>query len=217
MDDRTLERFFSFVNKNGPVAANNPELGRCWLWTGGKNRGYGCFWADGKTHRAHVFSYRTFVGAIPKDKPQLDHFACDRNDCVNYRHARPETARGNTLRSGNACAVNRAKDECPAGHDYAENGRINEAGARECKPCKRKQQREAKKAKRDAARGFEAPRATDTHCANGHPWTPETSYFKPGRDAPDCKICRRESQSASRAAARAAAQPDPVPAAVALF
>jgi hypothetical protein len=198
MDDRTLERFFSFVNKNGPVAVNRPDLGRCWLWTGGKCRGYGVFWADGKSCRAAGFSYRTFVGPVPPGK-QLDHFACDRTDCVRYTHVRPDTARGNVLRSGNAAAVNRAKGECPAGHDFAEHGRINEAGARECKICKRKQDRERKMAKRIAARGgAEIPHATETHCANGHLWTPDTSYYRPGRVKPDCKICRRESQAASR-------------------
>lgn len=202
MDDRsdTLARFFSFVNKNGPVAANNPELGRCWIWTGGLNKGYGVFWANGTTNRAHKFSYRTFVGEVPPDLPHLDHFACDQTDCVNYLHVRPDTPRGNALRSGNIAAQNRAKDECPDGHDYAIHGRVNAAGSRECALCVQKRQREHKKAQRDAERGFEAPRATDTHCADGHPWTEESKYFRPGRDAPDCKICRRQSQAASRAA-----------------
>jgi hypothetical protein len=200
MDDRTLARFFSFVNKNGPLAANNPELGRCWIWTGGLNRGYGIFWAFGTSHRAHKFAYRVFVDEVPPDLPHLDHFACDRTDCVNYQHVRPDTARGNALRSGNIAAQNRAKDECPAGHDYAIHGRVNEAGSRECTLCVRKRQREAKKAKRDAERGHEISRGTETHCANGHPWTAETTYLKAGRKTPECKICRRESQATSRAA-----------------
>jgi hypothetical protein len=196
MDDRsdTLARFFSFVNKNGPVAANNPELGRCWIWTGGRCRGYGIFWADGKSQRAHRFSYRTFVEEIPPDLPHLDHFACDRTECVNYGHVRPDTARGNALRSGNLAAQNRAKEECPAGHLFAEHGRVNSDGSRECIPCVRKRQREKKKARRDAARGFKVRRATETHCANGHRWTPETTYIHP-RGTKVCKICRAASDA----------------------
>jgi hypothetical protein len=209
MDDRTLARFFSFVDKDGPVALNRPDLGRCWLWTGGKNKGYGIFWAYGKTHRAHKFAYRAFVGEVP-DGLDLDHFACNRTDCVNYRHVRPATARENALRSTSPISGNRAKDECPEGHSFAEHGRVNGAGSRECVLCKRKRQRDNKKADRDAMRGHEIPRPTDTHCANGHPWAPETTYLKAGRKTPECKICRREKQSALRAGAKAAsAHPAP--------
>lgn len=203
MDDRTLERFFGFADKNGPVAANNPELGRCWLWTGGKTRGYGIFWADGKSQRAHVWSYKTFVGEIPEDRPQLDHFACDRTECVNYRHVRPDTARGNILRSSGPAAENAAKDDCPAGHSYAEHGRVTYQGRRECTLCVRKRQREAAAAKRLEARGgVEIVRSTDTHCRNGHEWTPETTYVD-SKGVRNCKTCRNESLIRSRARAKA--------------
>jgi len=38
-----LKRFWSKVDKNGPIPQHKPELGPCWVWTGAKmERGYGC-------------------------------------------------------------------------------------------------------------------------------------------------------------------------------
>jgi hypothetical protein len=163
-----IERFFSFVNKMGPIAKNWPELGRCWIWTGGKVRGYGYFWAQGKTHRAHIWSYTTFVKPVP-DGLELDHFACDREDCVNYEHVRPATQLVNTLRSTNPMAENARKEDCDYGHPFnEENTRINAKGARECKICKRQAQREMKQAQRAVQRGYAPlPAGTET-CPAGH-------------------------------------------------
>lgn len=33
--------------------------------------------------------------------------------------------------------------------------------------------------------------ASDTHCANDHPWTPETTYQPPNGQAKVCKLCQR--------------------------
>ena len=157
-----LDRFFGLVNKMGPVARNDPSLGRCWVWTGGSSCGtgnsspYGVFWANGTSHRAHVFSYKTFVGPIP-DGLDLDHFACDRTLCVNPDHLRPATKRVNILRSTGPAAINAEKTHCPQGHAYDEqNTRINSQGRRVCIICARKRDRETKKAKRDAAKAAAA-------------------------------------------------------------
>jgi hypothetical protein len=32
-DPILIERFWSKVNKDGPIPASCPELGPCWLWT----------------------------------------------------------------------------------------------------------------------------------------------------------------------------------------
>lgn len=164
------ERFFAFVNKMGPIAHNRPDLGRCWLWKGGKDpSGYGIFWADGTSHRAHVWIYKQMVPEPIPDGLELDHFACDREDCVCCWHVQPATHWVNTLRSGNPAALNALKEKCPEGHDYDEaNTRINAQGARECKKCKRKQQRELKQAQRAVARGY-VPLAPGTAaCPGGH-------------------------------------------------
>ena len=192
VDRRTdEERFFSFVNKMGPVARNRPDLGRCWIWTGGTTRGYGIFWAGDTSHRAHVWSYKRFRGEVPDDLP-LDHFACDRTDCVNYQHVRPETHRVNILRSRGRGAINAGVEKCPAGHDYDEsNTRINAAGSRECKKCVRKRQREAKMAKRIAAGAKPPIAAGATHCDQGHELTPaNTITYRTGTRI--CRTCKSE-------------------------
>jgi hypothetical protein len=65
------ERFWERVNKNGPLPAHRPDLGPCWLWTGGKRKGYGRF---ALTHsqevQAHRFSYELVHGPVGS---QLDH------------------------------------------------------------------------------------------------------------------------------------------------
>jgi hypothetical protein len=163
-----LDRFYSFVNRLGPLARNRPDLGRCHIWTGGKNRGYGVFWAGGTSHRAHVWIYKLKVGPIPAGK-ELDHFACDRTDCVNERHVVATSHWQNALRSNGAPALNAAKMKCPAGHDYDEaNTRVNSAGSRECLICKRAKQRRMKQAMRAIERGY-VPLATGSAvCPAGH-------------------------------------------------
>ena len=193
------ERFFSFVNKMGPIARNRPDLGRCWVWKGGTDpAGYGIFWADGTSHRAHGWSYRTFVGPVPEDR-ELDHFACDRAGCVHYLHVRPETSQVNILRSQGRGALNAAKEKCDKGHDFDEaNTRILPDGRRECKTCRRIQDREAKAAKREAAGA--KPRMADdaTHCDRGHEMTPEnTITYRTGTRI--CRTCRREDAKAEYA------------------
>src|ERR1035438_643278 len=192
VDRRTdEERFFSFVNKMGPIARNRPDLGRCWLWTGGTTRGYGIFWAGGTSHRAHVWSYKRFAKDVPEGL-ELDHFACDRANCVNYQHVQPETSRINTLRSGNPLALNSQKLKCRNGHDFDEaNTRLLPDGRRECKKCRRKQDREAKMAARIAA-GAEPPVPPDaTHCDRCHELPSEnpTTYLTGTRI---CRTCRSE-------------------------
>lgn len=182
-----LERFYTHVNKMGPVARNRPDLGRCHLWKDGKCRGYGVFWAEGTTQRAHVWIYKKIVGPIPPDMP-LDHFACDRTACVNYLHVRPETHQVNVLRSGAVGAKNAAKVKCPAGHDFDEpNTRINPAGARECLTCKRGQQRRMKQAMRAIRRGYLPLPPGSTACPLGHDLSGAGSYTYCGQLA--CMAC----------------------------
>lgn len=39
-----MKRFWSKVDKDGPIPAHKPELGQCWVWTASKNNaGYGRF------------------------------------------------------------------------------------------------------------------------------------------------------------------------------
>jgi hypothetical protein len=175
-----LERFYSFVNKMGPIAINRPDLGRCHTWRGGKTRGYGIFWADGTSHRAHVWIYKQSGRAIPEGL-ELDHFACNRTDCVNVLHVTPVTTRVNAMRSTNPWAENARKEKCPVGHDFDEaNTRINSQGSRECITCKREDQRLLKQAQRAVARGYVPLPADTTACSLGHDLIVEGRAFKDG-------------------------------------
>lgn len=66
------DRFWAMVSKDGPVPAHRPELGPCWVWTGGKmNSGYGNFCrgaAEGGGYvGAHRFAYELLAEPIPDD------------------------------------------------------------------------------------------------------------------------------------------------------
>lgn len=56
----------------------------CWLWTGFRvETGYGRYWADGKSWRAHRYAYEQFVGPI--GDLQVLH-SCDNPPCCNPDH-----------------------------------------------------------------------------------------------------------------------------------
>lgn len=85
---RTREqRFWQKVKKNGPVPEHKPELGGCWLWTAGINRGtgYGMFGVrHGEMMDAHRFSYLLANGSIP-EKHDVHHL-CHTRHCVRPDH-----------------------------------------------------------------------------------------------------------------------------------
>jgi len=133
---KSPERFWSKVDKNGPVPAYRPDLGQCWVWTAGTSKGYGKFW-DGRRSQAHRFSYEMHRGAIP-DGLDLDHLCRVRN-CVNPDHLEPVTRAENIRRGETGKLVGarqRAKTHCPRGHPYSgPNLFVETSGARACKAC----------------------------------------------------------------------------------
>jgi hypothetical protein len=71
------ERFWKKVNKNTPSG--------CWEWTGAKSSGgYGSLGVDGKTVRAHRFSYELHFEKIA-DGLEVLH-KCDNCKCVRPDH-----------------------------------------------------------------------------------------------------------------------------------
>lgn len=141
-------RFFSHVNKNGPIPEHNPELGKCWLWTGSlTDDGYGEFYCKGKTVKAYRWLYEREIGEVSEGMV-LDHL-CRNPACVNPLHLEPVTNRENILRGENPAAQNAKKRYCKRGHLLeGDNVYPDKKGHRNCKICARlraKERRERNK------------------------------------------------------------------------
>jgi hypothetical protein len=140
MDLTFEERFWSKVNKNGPISEYAPELGECWLWTKALDKnGYGVATIIptkdrvSKTIGAHRMAYILTYGAAPEEK-DLDHL-CRTRDCVRPTHLEPVTHRENILRGENFTAKQTRRTNCPNGHPYEGNNLIIDNGGRKCRTC----------------------------------------------------------------------------------
>ena len=86
--DRVADRFWSKVDKNGPVVRN--DLGACWDWLCARSvqrNGYGLFWIGanrGRMVQAHRISWELTNGAIPSGLCVCHQ--CDNPRCVNPAH-----------------------------------------------------------------------------------------------------------------------------------
>lgn len=118
-----------FENNYTPV----PESG-CWIWLGALVCGYGNLMVNGKTIKAHRFSYEQKYGKIPEGM-QLDHL-CRVRCCVNPNHLETVTQKENINRG--ICASTE-KTHCPKGHPYNETNtfRRRNRNSRECRICMR--------------------------------------------------------------------------------
>jgi hypothetical protein len=78
-------RFWSKVEKCGPIPAHRPSLGRCWQWRAYiTDIGYGLFSFNGTLQGAHRVSFLINIGAIPKG--QIVMHKCDNRACVRPSH-----------------------------------------------------------------------------------------------------------------------------------
>jgi hypothetical protein len=92
MDKKTLARFWSKVDKNGPVPPVCPERGPCWLWIGATNKGgYGVLCKLGPTGKWNrlELAHRILLEHLLKRELGDDECSCHHCDipgCVNPDH-----------------------------------------------------------------------------------------------------------------------------------
>ena len=136
-----MKRFWSKVNKNGPLPPKHPELGPCWIWTAGcSGDGYGAFWLLGKIVRAHRLSL-TFSGVDIPEGMQPDHL-CEITKCVRPSHLNVTTPQNNVLRTDSPPAVNARKTHCINGHPLSgDNLVVIPNRRRQCLECRRDNRR----------------------------------------------------------------------------
>lgn len=109
-----VQRFWSKVDKDGPVPEHAPELGQCWVWTAGTfglRLKYGQFQMDGGPQLAHRVAWYFAFGEWPEG--QLAH-ACDRPLCVRLEHLFKATALTNNqdmIRKGRHPVTGKLTDE----------------------------------------------------------------------------------------------------------
>jgi hypothetical protein len=112
----------------------------CWEWTGdkiqkGTAQGYGRFWFEGKTRRAHKWSYEWFFGAVPEGL--VVHHTCENKGCVNPKHLRATTTVDNLMASDTPARRNAQKTHCPQGHPLSGDNLMRSSGRRYCRICHR--------------------------------------------------------------------------------
>lgn len=141
-------RFWSKVDKAGPIPSTRPGLGACWVWVAGRaNTGYGVFHpARGVNVLAHRWVYEQAVGAL--DPLMVVDHLCRNRACVNPDHLEQVTNEENLRRGAGYALRNGMRNECIHGHKYTpENTYICPKGGIRCRACAAEKDRTRKRDK----------------------------------------------------------------------
>ncbi len=111
-----MKRFWSKINKNGPIHPYNKKLRRCWTWTACKDKqSYGSFWHKGKNRRAHRVAFEIY-NSIELTLEQKVLHSCDNTLCCNPAHLRIGTQKDNKhdsiTRNRHQMPAARAGEDC---------------------------------------------------------------------------------------------------------
>jgi hypothetical protein len=110
---------------------------KCYLWVGSLNiNGYGNFWANNKSVKAHRYSFYLHNGFYP----EVVRHTCDNPSCVNPKHLLAGTHADNMKDASERGRTRCQKiTHCPKGHEYTkENTLINSKNQRVCRSCNKK-------------------------------------------------------------------------------
>jgi len=126
------------------------------VWDAPSAEGYGTFYLDGRSQKAHRVAYELLVGPIPEGLT-LDHL-CRVRHCVNPDHLEPVTRLENWRRGTGPSAASRrqrSKTRCKHGHEFSEeNTYVTAAGARQCRTCHRTTERNRQRAVKDHCNAY---------------------------------------------------------------
>ena len=136
-------RFWTKVDKNGPVPECLPELGSCWLWMAAQANGYGTIRKSitRTMLQAHRVSYELVVGPIP-DGYEIDHL-CRNPLCVNPAHLDAVTPKVNTNRNMSPVSIAKRSGVCLKGHAMISGNVLvdRKTGYRRCRICRNSSKR----------------------------------------------------------------------------